>query len=169
VDIGLERDAFLYVSEFMELGKIRTTWRSSKIVRTGASISGAAGTEAEAEARWEMVVQNSPPRRILRNPRIWPGRELPCAGGSAGESLSGNRADGATRRRRGGARPLPGFKIRGAGSETPREPQRTDFGPPPGYQPIILPGESISKYQRLAQNPVAPASEERAPEAQELR
>ncbi|HYJ47001.1 MAG TPA: Rne/Rng family ribonuclease, partial [Pyrinomonadaceae bacterium] len=28
---------------------------------------------------------------------------------------------------------------------------RSDYGPPPGYQPIILPGESISKYQRLAQ------------------
>ena len=23
-----------------------------------------------------------------------------------------------------------------------------DYGPPPGYQPIVLPGESISKYQR---------------------
>ena len=23
-----------------------------------------------------------------------------------------------------------------------------DFGPPPGYEPILLPGESISKYQR---------------------
>ena len=29
-------------------------------------------------------------------------------------------------------------------------------GPPPGYQPIILPGESISKYQRYAQQPPAP-------------
>ena len=28
-------------------------------------------------------------------------------------------------------------------------------GPPPGYQPILLPGESISKYQRLAQQPPA--------------
>ena len=29
--------------------------------------------------------------------------------------------------------------------------ERDDYGPPPGYQPILLPGESISKYQRLAQ------------------
>jgi Rne/Rng family ribonuclease len=28
-------------------------------------------------------------------------------------------------------------------------------GPPPGYQPILLPGESISKYQRYAQQPPA--------------
>ncbi|MBZ5616871.1 MAG: Rne/Rng family ribonuclease, partial [Acidobacteriia bacterium] len=26
-----------------------------------------------------------------------------------------------------------------------------DYGPPPGYQPMVLPGESISKYQRQAQ------------------
>ncbi|MFZ0732630.1 MAG: Rne/Rng family ribonuclease, partial [Candidatus Sulfotelmatobacter sp.] len=28
---------------------------------------------------------------------------------------------------------------------------RTPAGPPPGYQPILLPGESISKYQRYSQ------------------
>ncbi len=27
-----------------------------------------------------------------------------------------------------------------------------DYGPPPGYQPMVLPGESISKYQRQAQS-----------------
>jgi ribonuclease G len=37
--------------------------------------------------------------------------------------------------------------------------ERSEFGPPPGYQPIILPGESISKYQRLAQARPAPRSE----------
>ena len=41
-------------------------------------------------------------------------------------------------------------------------PPRQDFtrtqpsGPPPGYTPILLPGESISKYQRYAQQPPAP-------------
>ena len=37
-------------------------------------------------------------------------------------------------------------------SDRPERADRDDFGPPPGYQPIILPGESISKYQRLAQS-----------------
>jgi len=27
-----------------------------------------------------------------------------------------------------------------------------DYGPPPGYQPILLPGESISKYQKQSEN-----------------
>jgi ribonuclease G len=31
------------------------------------------------------------------------------------------------------------------------QPPHAEYGPPPGYQPILLPGESISKYQRLAQ------------------
>jgi ribonuclease G len=34
---------------------------------------------------------------------------------------------------------------------------RDDYGPPPGYQPILLPGESISKYQRMAQKPASPS------------
>jgi ribonuclease G len=46
---------------------------------------------------------------------------------------------------------------RGERSERADRPERSDrgehseYGPPPGYRPIILPGESISKYQRLAQ------------------
>src|SRR5208282_713019 len=44
---------------------------------------------------------------------------------------------------------------------TARAGRDYDYGPPPGYQPIVLPGESISKYQRQGQNqnqsPVLPA------------
>jgi ribonuclease G len=35
-----------------------------------------------------------------------------------------------------------------------------DYGPPPGYQPIVLPGESISKYQKQAQAQRPASSEE---------
>jgi ribonuclease G len=39
---------------------------------------------------------------------------------------------------------------RGRSSESSRSEGRSEFsGPPPGYQPILLPGESISKYRRL--------------------
>src|SRR5207245_7521528 len=34
---------------------------------------------------------------------------------------------------------------------TARAGRDYDYGPPPGYQPIVLPGESISKYQRRGQ------------------
>src|SRR5205807_4767205 len=39
--------------------------------------------------------------------------------------------------------------------EQPREHAREEYGPPAGYQPIILPGESISKYRGKAQPLVA--------------
>ncbi|HKN71783.1 MAG TPA: Rne/Rng family ribonuclease, partial [Terriglobales bacterium] len=35
---------------------------------------------------------------------------------------------------------------------TARSGRDYDYGPPPGYQPIVLPGESISKYQRQGQS-----------------
>ena len=47
------------------------------------------------------------------------------------------------------ADPLHGFRSMDSSRVQPS-------GPPPGYQPIILPGESISKYQRYAQQPPAP-------------
>jgi Rne/Rng family ribonuclease len=36
-------------------------------------------------------------------------------------------------------------------NDRPERSERSEYGPPPGYQPMLLPGESISKYQRLAQ------------------
>ena len=57
-----------------------------------------------------------------------------------------------------------GSRFQRTSSSSSASPGRTgrdyDYGPPPGYQPIILPGESISKYQRQAQN-AAPVSAER--------
>jgi ribonuclease G len=48
-------------------------------------------------------------------------------------------------------------------NDRPGRTDRSDYGPPPGYQPILLPGESISKYSRLSQNqPAAPSRTEAA-------
>jgi Rne/Rng family ribonuclease len=44
--------------------------------------------------------------------------------------------------------------------------QDYDYGPPPGYTPIVLPGESISKYQRQGQSP-SQSSEEHSPQSDE--
>src|SRR6185437_16645531 len=48
-------------------------------------------------------------------------------------------------RRRRGRRDQP--PARPAQTESRPEREREDFGPPRGYQPILLPGESISKYR----------------------
>ena len=211
VDIGLERDAFLYVSDFMEL-------------------------ETQDEDLDEAIPTNRPvteprPRHVLEasGPAMQSDGQPAEAGSATGEAeepeaassdAPGNAAGAGTardfrgRRRRRGRR---GEIGRGPGaergerserSETPSEPHREtsneirneahheprqesrgeprhdrfsrgerpgrggtdsrfqrsappaarvgrdyDYGPPPGYQPIILPGESISKYQRQGQAP----------------
>jgi len=48
-------------------------------------------------------------------------------------------------------------------TERPERSERSEYGPPPGYQPILLPGESISKYQRLAQTQARAGSRPASP------
>src|SRR6266566_51635 len=170
VDIGLERDAFLYVSDFMELGEDQDDLEEVPTNRPVPAQAYQAPSRTEAEAPVGNGGSEQPAPGNANEAHV-PGQgESSPAPAEARENRSAENRGGwrGRRRRRGRGRDrFPDSKYARAGSETPREPQRTDFGPPPGYQPIILPGESISKYQRLAQNPVAPASEERAPEAQE--
>src|SRR5437763_2081979 len=170
VDIGLERDAFLYVSDFMELGEDQDDLEEVPTNRPVPAQAYQAPSRTEAEAPVGNGGSEQPAPGNANEAHV-PGQgESSPAPAEARENRSVENRGGwrGRRRRRGRGRDrFPDSKYARAGSETPREPQRTDFGPPPGYQPIILPGESISKYQRLAQNPAAPASEERAPEAQE--
>src|SRR5436853_2622710 len=170
VDIGLERDAFLYVSDFMELGEDQDDLEEVPTNRPVPAQAYQAPSRTEAEAPVGNGGSEQPAPGNANEAHV-PGQgESSPAPAEARENRSvENRGGwrGPRRRRWRGPDLFPDSKYARAGSETPREPQRTDFGPPPGYQPIILPGESISKYQRLAQNPAAPASEERAPEAQE--
>ena len=75
------------------------------------------------------------------------------------------------RRGRGNQRNESAPETQTAPPEEPAEPRpeprhesryesrpRQDYAPPAGYQPIILPGESISKYRNLSQ----PAAETQA-------
>jgi Rne/Rng family ribonuclease len=189
VDIGLERDAFLYVSDFMDLEQqdedLDEAIPANRPVteqrqRNGAEAGGPAVESQAAEAEG-----------------FGSDAEEPQATGSetAGNATSGTRDFRGRRRRRGrrGERPErsevrteprsePGNEIRteprgevrngfnrgdrparGAADSRFQRPAAPaaragrdyDYGPPPGYQPIVLPGESISKYQR--QNAAMPA------------
>ena len=171
VDIGLERDAFLYVSDFMELEDsdeveelpagpvISEPRRQPPAEAAPATVEGfspIAPTPAESESK--AAVQSQP----AKNPESASSGEREDRGGWRGR-----------RRRRGGrrgerppeskfARPAEPARenSRGEpahGGRAERE-DRDDYGPPPGYQPILLPGESISKYQR--QTPTRPVVEE---------
>src|SRR6266496_3431445 len=152
VDIGLERDAFLYVSDFMELEDTDdveevSTDRPVQERRPQPRMETqpvAAVETSESQTQAEPVStepsQASEPRE------------------SSGSGERNERGGWRGRRRRGrggrrGERGLPESKYSRPVTTEPA-PERNDFGPPPGYEPILLPGESISKYRRN-QAPVA--------------
>ncbi|MGA8490849.1 MAG: Rne/Rng family ribonuclease [Terriglobales bacterium] len=169
VDIGLERDAFLYVSDFMELQDEDEVEEIPTNLAPAQPYQSPARTETRpSESEATSIVSASEPipePQERAEPNAQPGENRERSNG--GESRG--RGDWRSRRRRGrrGER-MPESKFARPTSETPRtdrpersdRPERTDrpersdrseYGPPPGYQPILLPGESISKYQRLAQ------------------
>ena len=173
VDIGLERDAFLYVSDFMELQdedeveEIPTNLAPSQPYQSPAR-DEAQPSEHEAVSIESGGEEHATPEEH-GEPTAQPGENRERSNG--GESRSG-RGDWRSRRRRGrrGER-MPESKFARPASEgartdqperadrperpersaRPERSERSEYGPPPGYQPILLPGESISKYQRLAQ------------------
>jgi ribonuclease G len=201
VDIGLERDAFLYVSDFMELEEhdedltdIVPADRGVQDLRahppqTAAPPDGSEGgqiriaADGEGEPAFEQVSD--------RGERAAGDEQAAPASGTQGSSEGGDRERGGfrgRRRRRGGRRDGRN-DGRGEGRErgseprlarpvtesvpapvpppvAPRHPESgrsQQFGPPAGYQPILLPGESISKYRGLAQS--VAVQERRSPAA----
>jgi Rne/Rng family ribonuclease len=188
VDIGLERDAFLYVSDFLELtgeddedgefgeipaprgaielGKPQLREPQSAEAQTAASVSA-----DESDADLEPMFDEEAPAPME-------GRAEPAA--SEDQEGDGARPWRGRRRRRGGRRgrgnegnesapetqtappeqPVERPEPRPAARPEPRHESRPrhDYAPPAGYAPIILPGESISKYRNMPQ----PAAETRA-------
>src|SRR5919201_836653 len=143
VDIGLERDAFLYVSDFMELAEEQE------------EVDEVAAAQAVPERASAAVVSAAEPATARPEPQLHRPSESQATGRSDGQrenhaETRGNRGwRGRRRRGRRGER-FPDSKYARPGSESQESP-RQQYGPPPGYQPMILPGESISKYQRFAQ------------------
>ncbi|HXW91292.1 MAG TPA: Rne/Rng family ribonuclease [Terriglobales bacterium] len=137
VDIGLERDAFLYVSDFMELPEGEDEVEEISTKNSRPQPSQPHETQPSAEAREaapsiapEAEVPPVPPPSGENRPRTDAGRAREGGG------------DWRSRRRRRGRRGVRVGESRLAKPESPS---------PQGYQPMVLPGESISKYQRLSQ------------------
>jgi ribonuclease G len=215
VDIGLERDAFLYVSDFMDLEQTDedldeaipanrpvTEARPRNGLEAGGSAANSDGQLAEAgnvadEGDEPEAVSSEAPGNAPSSSRDFRGRRR--RRGRRGET--GDRGGRGERPERTEVRSEPRTEMRPeirneVRSETVDEPRsdvrndrfgrgdrsgrsgsdsrfqrpapaaRTgrdyDYGPPPGYQPIVLPGESISKYQRQGQS-VAPSAQEEPP------
>jgi Rne/Rng family ribonuclease len=175
VDIGLERDAFLYVSDFMDLEEhdddltdvIPANRGVQDIrpqpVRNEAAPAVAEPAEAHAEPNQSAETEES--SEFTSQDEGQPAATAsesadPSNGSDSGRDRGGWR--GGRRRRRGGRRDR-GFE-RGADRGGDRSSSRPadaapsrPSGPPAGYEPILLPGESISKYQRRSPAPVQQA------------
>ena len=194
VDIGLERDAFLYVSDFMELEEhdedLTDVVPANRGVQDLRPQTDQGTTSQETEEHFESSAAAEGQPAFDQTSE--PGEHNPEAQDSApsaatqGPSDGGDRERGGfrgRRRRRGGRRDGRGDgrnegrsegrdEGRGRSSEprfsrpplesvpAPAAPRAQEsgrsqqFGPPAGYQPILLPGESISKYRGLAQAPM---------------
>jgi Rne/Rng family ribonuclease len=234
VDIGLERDAFLYVSDFMDLEQqdedldeaipanrpvtearphfgaegsaasntssvegrngeatgVASEGNGTDVAASdgpGAGASGPrdfrgrrrrrgrrgevgrganAGAEIHSEPRPDERAETVSPARI--EPRS-EGRSEPRNEGrneSRGESRNEGRNDRFGRGDRGGR---GGADSRFQRSSPAARGGDYDYGPPPGYQPIVLPGESISKYKRqglgVAAIPMEDAAASSAPDS----
>ncbi|MGE5204671.1 MAG: Rne/Rng family ribonuclease [Chlamydiota bacterium] len=164
VDIGLERDAFLYVSDFFELQDEEGEFQEITVPRQQFEAAPPAQAQTVAE----------PPLEPLPEPEGQPevaeeASAEQAQSATARDNEQGGRGWRNRRRRRGRrGRSLPESKFaRGPESHppAPAEPVREVREPresrEPAYEPIILPGESISKYQ----NRVRPAPPEPHAEA----
>ncbi len=158
VDIGLERDAFLYVSDFMELENQDDDLEDIPTPRTPEFKE--AGQEPAAEAALA-----APSGGETQNQPVAEGRQEPRE--ASGSRDQQERGGWRGRRRRRGSRDRAPELSRVSRSSTP-EPRhdREEYGPPAGYQPILLPGESISKYRQTTAAPVEKAAG--SPEAQSM-
>ncbi len=171
VDIGLERDAFLYVSDFMDLeqqdedldeaipanrpvaeARPRRAMEAPPPASDGqpAEVEIAADEEAGAE---ETASEVSGSGEAPRDSREWRGRRRRRGRRDRPEDRGGrpDRGERSDRER----------NVTESRFQRPTPAARTgrdyDYGPPPGYQPMILPGESISKYRQGAQGSALPA------------
>lgn len=139
VDIGLERDAFLYVSDFMELENQDEDLDEVPTSRVIADVNAAPQAQTEDSGSEENAPGESAAQVSGNNP---------SGNGSAAarhqETQDRERGNWRGRRRRGRRDRGDRFSRPAA---TDSRTEREEYGPPAGYEPIILPGESISKYR----------------------
>ena len=191
VDIGLERDAFLYVSDFLEMED------------EDEAIEPIPVQQQQPVARpFEMKPQEPRPeppatfRSEQGAPAVFEGgygeeeQEQSSERGNGQGDGNGRRWRGRRRRRGGGRdRGFPEAKFahpdNGGAAATEQEVEAPaeeggEEGRAPKYKPIVLPGESIAKLNRAVETPSsdeeveteqveAPAQEPEAPVVQEER
>ncbi len=183
VDLGLERDTFLYVSDFSEEGEDfdrvsvsrepsnrepsrggRPPAERTQGERPASEDTAPEATEAEAKATAGTA---EPP------PLVAPRNERNDRGDRGEEGSRGRRSR--RRRNRGGGRGFPDSKYASEVSRPPRIPEAAPAvesasvaGAPPSAPPVssgatdfsVLPGESLAKYTRSNIQPLDDGEEE---------
>ncbi len=150
VDIGLERDAFLYVSDFFEMEDEQDEFDPVKV--NGGSRPEYRQPEPQVQPHLVEPQQEQAGSPIVFEGSFDDSDEAPAPEQPPSAASDGNEEDrwrGRGRRRRGRrGRGFPDSKF------AQREPQESaDREPPPdtpspGYQPMVLPGESIAKFSK---------------------
>ena len=181
VDIGLERDAFLYVSDFLELtgeedeeeefgeipaprgaiefGKAQPAQESrpseTQNGTTGAAVEEDTDLESSFDEEVSTATEDEGEPRAAKDQdsgdgaRPWRGRR---------RRRGGRRGRGPEREEHTEAPAETAPPVEEVSAPRSEVRSRQNYGPPAGYTPIILPGESISKYRNLTQ-PTTEASD----------
>ena len=142
VNIGLERDAFLYVSDFLMEEEEDAEVLEQVKIHVPADIEEAEALAASQQQPIEAEEVLLPVQEAPSGEAALP--EAPAENGAlAGEEGREGARKWRGRRRRGRGRDR--FPERGEYQEREQRPVETSHGEP--AQPMLLPGESISKYQ----------------------
>jgi Rne/Rng family ribonuclease len=208
VDIGLERDAFLYVSDFMELEEhdedltdavpanrgvqdmrtqpraesapggmplpegVEATEHEAKFENGSGQDFEGTETQATGQASIPAVPEGSSADSQDRDRGSFRGRRRRRGGrrdgrsDGRGEGRSEGRSEGRDQTREPRLARPSSENVPAPTFSRPQESGRTQqsgsqqsgsqqSGPPAGYQPILLPGESISKYRGMTPQPPA--------------
>jgi ribonuclease G len=166
VDLGLERDTFLYVSDFFEEHPDIDTLSDEKPARGGRP-------EQRSESRRERA-QETRPTVAAEPAAVAPITETapePVATGEAGENTTDfqrERRGRRSRRRRTRGRGFPENKYAqptAVTSENPAvQPESDEPSDEPEADVLILPGESLAKYRNVATRPEAEDEAASAPD-----
>ena len=212
VDIGLERDAFLYVSDFLELGDEEDSEEFGEIPAPPSTIHlnsqsqpsaeppiGRSEPAANDQAGFVAAVEDFAAQDTESENET--GESHSPAGDDQKLGAGARRWRGRRRRggRRGGREDRPHQTEHAAQPGETQEPavssaepeggrhhealpqppteshfdsraesrRRPEYAPPAGYTPIVLPGESISKYRNLPQPTVSAAESDEPKTASE--
>ncbi len=167
VDIGLERDAFLYVSDFFEdneeYDKIAGA-AEDKVLK--ADRASDRPPERFVERVPERVVERAPEPRpvepVAVEPPLPAAPDRPVAANERPEDGDRDRRGRRSRRRRARGRGFPESKYASFREEQPQaaveapaavvaEPQ-SESAPMPESEFSVLPGESLAKYSRVSED-----------------